>query len=79
MLLMFVELIGGNNRVHPIVARLYLSKTLRINLLSIFVVVAGVPSQYPNVHLSVVPILRTIMRNMFNAPCIKSLLASKIL
>lgn len=38
-------------RVHPNVAGLYFGKILHINLLSIFVVVAGVPSQYPNVHL----------------------------
>lgn len=67
MLLMFAELTGGNNRVHPNVAGLYFGKILHINLLSIFVVVAGVPSQIPMSTFSVVPILRTIVRNMFNA------------
>lgn len=54
-------------RVHPNVAGLYFGKILHINLLSIFVVVAGVPSQIPMSTFSVVPILRTIVRNMFNA------------
>lgn len=58
MLLTLIELVGAYNRVHPNVAGLYFGKILHINLLSIFVVVAGVPSQIPMSTFSVVPILR---------------------
>lgn len=64
---MVIAALASYNRVHPNVAGLYFGKILHINLLSIFVVVAGVPSQIPMSTFSVVPILRTIVRNMFNA------------